>query len=363
MFAFLTRRAALAALLAIAPAAAHAQSKPELTVYTYASFTGKYGPGAKVKAAFEAECACTLNWVSADDAGSLAGRIRLEGTQTKADVVLGLDMNLLAEAKATGLFAPHGIATDVLTVPGGWRDDQFLPFDWGHLAFVYDSTKLTNPPASLKELVDNPNGPKIVLQDPRTSAPGLGFLLWMQTVYGEKAGEAWGKLKPRIVTYTKGWSEAYGLFLKGEADMVMSYTTSPAYHIGVEKKTQYKAAGFAEGHYLHVEVAGMTVNGPKNPLGARFMGFLVSEGFQSLMPEGNWMMPARHTGWRIADLVCRGHQASNNPVDEARRGHERPSRLHRCVASSLLEVTSTSARSLAGSGRRRWLSLPLSGWR
>ena len=61
-----------------------------------------------------------------------------------------------------------------------------------------------------------------------------------------------------MVTFTKGWSEAYGLFMKGEADMVMSYTTSPAYHISAEKKDNYKAAAFSEGHYLHVELAGMT---------------------------------------------------------------------------------------------------------
>lgn len=45
--------------------------------------------------------------------------------------------------------------------------------------------------------------------------------------------EAGGK----TVTVTKGWSEAYGLFLKGESDLVLSYTTSPAYHIIAEKKT------------------------------------------------------------------------------------------------------------------------------
>ena len=91
--------------------------------------------------------------------------------------------------------------------------------------------------------MDNPKGPKIVLQDPRTSAPGLGFLLWMRKVYGDQAGRCLGaSSKPRIVTFTKGWSEAYGLFLKGEADMVMSYTTSPAYHVVAEKKDNYKAA-------------------------------------------------------------------------------------------------------------------------
>ena len=186
------------------------------------------------------------------------GRLRLEGETTKADVVLGLDMNLAAEAKALGLFAPHGVDPKNLSLPISWKDDLFLPFDWGHLAFVYDSSKLPNPPRSLKELVENPNGPKIVLQDPRTSAPGLGFMLWMRKVYGDQAGQAWTQLKPRIVTFTKGWSEAYGLFMKGEADMVLSYTTSPVYHVVAEKKDNFKAASFAEGHYLHVELAGMT---------------------------------------------------------------------------------------------------------
>jgi thiamine transport system substrate-binding protein len=267
--------------------------KPTLTVYTYASFTGKYGPGKKVKDAFETTCACTLTFVSADDAGSLVGRLKLEGETTKAEVVLGLDMNLAAEAKATGLFVAHGQDISGLAVPIVWNDETFIPFDWGHLAFVYDSTKLTTPPTSLKELVDNPNGPRLVLQDPRTSAPGLGFLLWMRQVYGDQADAAWEKLKPRVVTFTKGWSEAYGLFLKGEADMVMSYATSPAYHIGAEKKTQYRAAEFSEGHYVHIELAGMTKFGAKNLLARQFLLFVLSERFQAAMPEGNWMMPAR----------------------------------------------------------------------
>jgi thiamine transport system substrate-binding protein len=276
----------------LATGLAYAQSKPALTVYTYGSFAGKYGPGKTVKERFEAECACELNWVTAEDAGSLVGRLRLEGETTKADVVLGLDMNLAAEAKALGIFAPHGVDSKNLSLPIPWADDIFIPFDWGHLAFVYDSSKLTNPPKSLKELVENPNGPKIVLQDPRTSAPGLGFMLWMRKVYGDQAGQAWTQLKPRIVTFTKGWSEAYGLFMKGEADMVLSYTTSPAYHVVAEKKDNFKAASFAEGHYLHVELAGMTRVAKQPELARKFMTFILSDGFQSAMPEGNWMMPA-----------------------------------------------------------------------
>ncbi len=284
----------LAAMLATAAIhSAAAQEPPVLTVYTYASFVGKYGPGGKVKTAFEARCACRLDWVAADDAGSLLGRLKLEGEGTKADIVLGLDMNLAAEAEATGLFAPHGQDTGSLSLPIAWKDATLLPFDWGYLAFVYDETKLSAPPTSLKQFVDDPKGPRILLQDPRTSAPGLGFLLWMRAVYGDEADAAWTRLKPRIVTFTKGWSEAYGLFLKGEADMVLSYATSPAYHVGVEKKTQYKAAAFSDGHYLHVELAGMTRTSRQPDLARRFLAFMLSDSFQSLMPEGNWMMPAR----------------------------------------------------------------------
>lgn len=283
----------LLGLLLFGALPALAQEKPILTVYTYASFVGKYGPGAKVKAGFEAGCGCRLDWVAADDAGSLLGRLRLEGDATKADLVLGLDMNLAAEARATGLFQPHGQDTSSLSLPIAWRDDTMLPFDWGYLAFVYDSTKLAKPPTSLKALVDDPAGPRILLQDPRTSAPGLGFLLWMRAVYRAEADAAWTRLKPRIVTYTKGWSEAYGLFLKGEADMVLSYATSPAYHVGVEKKSQYKAAAFAEGHYLHVELAALTRTSKEPELARHFLEFMMSDGFQSLVPEGNWMMPAK----------------------------------------------------------------------
>jgi thiamine transport system substrate-binding protein len=270
-----------------------AQTTPVLTVYSYGSFVGKYGPGKTVKERFEAVCGCEVAYVAAEDAGSLVGRLRLEGETTGADVVVGLDMNLAAEAKALGLFAKYDLPTQGLSLPIPWSDDTFVPFDWGHLAFVYDTNKLKTPPGSLKELVESPNGPTVVLEDPRTSAPGLGFLLWMRQVYGDRAGEAWQKLKPRIATVTKGWSEAYGLFLKGEADMVLSYSTSPAYHVGAEKKSNYKAAAFSEGHYLHVELAGMTRTAKQPELARRFLAFVLSEPFQSAMPEGNWMFPAK----------------------------------------------------------------------
>ena len=268
-----------------------ASAAEKLTVYTYESFTSEWGPGPQVKKAFEAECGCEVNFISVADGVALLNRVKLEGASTKADVVLGLDTNLTAEAEATGLFVPHGAVSDV-TVPGGWSDPVFVPYDYGYFAVVYDTEKLKNPPTSLKELVEGDPAQKIAIQDPRTSTPGLGLLLWVKAVYGDKAPEAWAKLKDRVLTVTPGWSEAYGLFTKGEAPMVLSYTTSPAYHMIAEKSDRYQAAAFTEGHYMQIEVAGITTTGAKNPLSEQFMAFMTGPKFQDAIPETNWMFPA-----------------------------------------------------------------------
>jgi thiamine transport system substrate-binding protein len=285
----------LALLLGLLPASLAAQDKPTLTVYTYSSFTSDWGPGPAVKKAFEAECSCQLDYVAVEDGAALLSRLQLEGTHTKADVVLGLDTNLTAEARATGLFAPHGQDLSGLKLPIAWTDDVFVPFDYGYFAVVYDKTKLPKPPTSLQELVDGDPGQKILIQDPRSSTPGLGLLLWMREVYGDGAAAAWKRLKPRILTVSKGWSEAYELFTKGEAPMVLSYTTSPAYHIIAESTDKYAAAPFAEGQYMQVEVAGLIAGSPNGELAKRFLAFMISPAFQDTIPTGNWMYPVAAT--------------------------------------------------------------------
>jgi thiamine transport system substrate-binding protein len=287
------RRYVLLALAAFSSAPALAAEK--LTVYTYESFTAEWGPGPKVEAAFEAQCKCDLEFVSVADGVAILNRLKLEGENASADVVLGLDTNLTAEASATGLFAPHGLDVLNLTVPGDYKDTVFVPFDYAHFAVIYDSEKVKNPPASLKDLVEGDPAQKIVIQDPRTSTPGLGLLLWIKSVYGDKAADAWKQMQPRILTVTPGWSESYGLFTKGEAEMVLSYTTSPAYHMVAESSERYKAAAFSEGHYLQIEVAAQTKKGAANPLAKQFLAFVISPAFQDIIPETNWMLPAAKT--------------------------------------------------------------------
>lgn len=298
---FKTYALGAAMLLAGFSATAAQAADKTLTIYTYESFTSEWGPGPKVKAAFEKTCGCSVNFVSVADGVALLSRLKLEGSGTKADLVLGLDTNLITEAKATGLFDASGVDTGALTVPGGFKDDVFVPYDYGHFAVIYDTQTIKTPPTSLKELVDGDPAQKIVIEDPRTSTPGLGLLLWVKSVYGDQAPEAWAKLRKRVLTVTPGWSEAYGLFTKGEAPMVLSYTTSPAYHMVSENTDRYQAASFSEGHYIQIEVAGLLKNAPDKALARDFLKFMITPGFQDTIPTNNWMMPVSKTSEPLPD--------------------------------------------------------------
>ena len=282
--------AALATLpLLAAPAAADDRT---LTIYTYDSFVSDWGPGPVIKKAFKAECDCRLKWVGIADGVALLNRLKLEGSSTGADIVLGLDTNLVAEAKATGLFEPSSTDLSNISVPGDWSDDVFVPYNYGYFAVVYDTEAMQDPPTSMKELVEGDAKQKIVIQDPRTSTPGLGLLLWVKSVYGDAAPEAWKMLKDRVLTVTPGWSEAYGMFTGGEAPMVLSYTTSPAYHLVAEETDRYQAAAFDEGHYLQIEVAGLIASSEQKELSREFLAFMTGPGFQNAIPTNNWMFPA-----------------------------------------------------------------------
>lgn len=282
-----------------------AAETPVLNVYTYDSFASEWGPGPSIEKGFEETCGCDLRFVTAGDGAALLARVQLEGTASEADVVVGLDTNLTARAAETGLFAPHGQPA-VTGLPVAYDDANFLPFDWGWFAFVHYKS-LARPPTSFEELAASDL--KIVIQDPRSSTPGLGLVMWVKAAYGDRAAEIWTGLKDNIVTVTPGWTEAYGMFLEGQADMVLSYSTSPAYHLIAETDDSKTAALFSEGHYLQIEVAGKLASSDQPALADAFLTYLVGEAAQSAIPTTNWMYPAN----RLAAALPAGFETLIQP--------------------------------------------------
>ncbi|MCP4404527.1 MAG: thiamine ABC transporter substrate-binding protein [bacterium] len=270
-----------------------AQEQDELVVYAYDSFIS-WGLAEATMHQFEEANDCKVTLIAIGDAGQVLNRVILEKDNPHADVVVGIDNNYLAKALKFDILEPYR-SENLAKVPEELVFDTSLhltPFEYGFIAFVYDSEKVQTPPDSLSDLTDSVWEGKVILEDPRTSSPGASLLLWTIAVFGEEGYlEFWEKLKPSILTVTKGWSSAYGMFTSGEAPIVLSYATSPAYHVEVEQSTRYLAALMEEGFYRQIEGMGIVKGAKHRELAEKFIDYVLTEEFQQEIPLTQWVFP------------------------------------------------------------------------
>jgi ABC transporter periplasmic binding protein, thiB subfamily len=274
-----------------------AERAKEVVVYTYDSFMGEWGPGPQIAKDFEAATGYKVTYVNCGDGAQILSKALLEKNAPQSDVLVGLDNNLAGKARVGKVLVTYKakdaekVINPVLSEALG-SDNILTPFDYSQFTLIYDTKSNVPAPESLEDLTKPVYAKKLILMDPRTSTPGLGFLAWTVAVFGSQYTSYWTSLKPSILTMSPGWSAGYGLFTSGEAPLVISYMTSPAYHVYADKTDRYKALLFAEGHVQQVEGAGVT-NGAPNGKGARaFIDFLISDTAQNVIPLTQWMIPA-----------------------------------------------------------------------
>lgn len=267
----------------------------EVVVYAYDSFVSEWGPGPKLTELFQAKTGYKLTLISAGDAAQVLAKAMMEKDSPAADVLVGIDNLLAPKALEAGVLAPYKPA-DSDKIPENLRlapKWHLTPYDWGYFAIIRDTAKLSFAPRSLEDLTRPECAKRLILLDPRSSTPGQGFVAWTRAVYGPAYLDYWKRLKPSILTVAPGWDTGYGLFTAGEAPLVISYTTSPAYHAEYEEAGRYEALVFPEGHTAQIEGAGM-VSGAPNRKGAQaFLDFLVSGEAQAVIPLTQWMYPVR----------------------------------------------------------------------
>ena len=272
-----------------------AQTKAKsLTVWTYDSFVSEWGPGGALAKLYKEKTGIDVNFVSKGDGGALLAALLAEGNKAQADLVLGLDNNLATKALNSGLFSSSNLKNIASIDKNLLIDDKnrLIPYDYGTFAIIWDSNASLKPPKSLEDLTQPEYRKSLILMDPRTSTPGLGFLAWTEAVYKDAWQDYWARLAPSVLTMTPGWDTGYGLFTKGEAPLVISYSTSPAYHKAYENTERYKAIAFSEGHPMQVEFTGILASSKQKKDAEQFIDFLLSPEAQAILPETQWMYPA-----------------------------------------------------------------------
>ncbi|MGK5084746.1 thiamine ABC transporter substrate-binding protein [Bdellovibrionota bacterium FG-1] len=280
----------LLAFLGLSSSGVQSAEIPELVIYTYDSLVTPHGLGPEIFPLFEKKWGCRIRALPSGDGAQLLTRLQLDAKRGKsvAHVVMGLDQNTFEAAR------PY--------LELGKGSPGFVEFDYGILAFMEDRQALERAglaePHRLADLLKPEWRRNIILEDPRTSTSGLAFLLYANEVGG--AG-FWPQFKSQWLTLAPGWDAAYGLFLKKEAPLVWSYTTSQAYHEehgdSIGEHRRYRALIFDEGQPKQVEGAALIQGAfhSKDPqikkLAAEFLKFLVSPEVQSRIPLKNWMIP------------------------------------------------------------------------
>ncbi len=272
-----------------------AKSK-ELIVYTYDSFSGEWGPGPEIARLFKEKTGITVTYKDCQDGVEVLTKAILEKNNPVADVLIGLDNNLAQQAEDTDLFLEYKPSNASVLIKG--MSDELngkkwilTPYDYSHFAFIYNTQSDVPAPTCLEDLTKDIYKKKVILMDSRTSTVGLGFDCWVKAVYGDKSSDYMSRLEKSVLTVSPGWSVGYGMFTDGEAPLVISYTTSPAYHVEYGEGDQFKALEFSDGHVMQVEGAAI-LKSSKNVAGAKkFIDFLISEDAQNIIPLTQWMFP------------------------------------------------------------------------
>lgn len=301
-----------------------AAARREVVVYAYDSFTADWGPGPQLAAMFEKQTGIKAVMISVGDTGLLLSRAVQEKKSPKADVLVGISNHLVEKARQLDVLAPYKPqGSEAVPEPLRLDDDwQLTPYDWSFFAFVYDTQSGVPEPKSLEDLTRPEYRKKIAMIDPRTSAVGLGFLAWTLSVYGTGYLDYWRALRDSILTLAPSWDSAYGLFTAGEVPLVISYTTSPPYHVENDHTDRYRALIFPEGHTMHIEGAGLVKGAKHSAEGKAFLDFLITEEAQAVLPLTQWMYPVNEAvklppSYSAAPKASKMLTADNEKVNDA----------------------------------------------
>lgn len=284
-------------------------AEPTLVVYGYDSLVAKRSWGEKVARSFEkkmrdANTPVRVKLVSVGEGSQILNRLRLDQKRGKAlaHIAWGIDTDTFEKIKEDaasftwpGKF-PLRAEIDLKKLPAG-----FIPFDFGVYAFIQNTAllPLEQAPRDWVDLILPRFKKKLLLQDPRTSIPGLAWLLGSEQSLGRnEALLYWKNLQNNWLTLAPSWTQSYALFSKDQAPLVWSYLTSQAYHAEHgDKKGQYRAVLFSSGQPIQIEGLSILKTAPDyeslKTVAQNFVEHVLSLESQTSLPQAQWMMPVR----------------------------------------------------------------------
>lgn len=268
----------------------------------------------EVIAEFTEQTGITVELIPAGDAVTVVNASILTAGNPVADVLFGIDQNLLSAAFEADLFDPYRPVRLDAVAPEFLLDDRsrVTPIDHGDVCVNFDRTAYSDdgrqPPGTFADLVDPAYADELVVQDPSSSTPGLAFMLATIAEFGggqddtEDAAwlEYWRDLRRNGVVVTDGWETAYyGQFSGGSGEgsrpLVVSYASSPPAEVtDPSVPAELTPTGvMVDTCFRQIEFAGILRGAENVRAGRAFIEFMLGTSFQQDVPEQMYVYPVR----------------------------------------------------------------------
>lgn len=185
-----------------------------ITLLAYDSFT----PAEGIFDAFTQATGATVEVVTGGDTGTLVSKAILTAGNPEGDVLWGIDNTFLSRAQDAKVL------------------ESYEPVDEGDICINYDKKWFADKNLAVPETLEDLTNPDyknlLVVQDPVSSSPGLGFLMATVATFGNDWPQFWQRLRANGVKIVPDWTTAYtvefsGSSGKGSRPLVVSYGSSP----------------------------------------------------------------------------------------------------------------------------------------
>jgi iron(III) transport system substrate-binding protein len=286
--------AALAALMAL-PAAAQAEG--EVNIYS----SRHYDTDERLYSDFEEATGITVNRIE-DKANVLIERIKAEGANSPADILLTVDAGRLFVADQAGIFQP--LQSDVLEerIPANLRhpDGHWFGFSTRGRAIFYDKAKVD--PADIQSYTDlaDPKLKGLICTRSSSNIYMLSLMAAMVERLGEEDAKAWaeGLWTNRARDPEGGDTDQLRGIASGQCAVAVANTyyfarafTKDVRGLANPDDTDRIGIVFPDqdgaGTHVNVSAGGVVSNAPNRENAIKFLEYLATDEAQKYFADGN----------------------------------------------------------------------------
>ena len=296
----MTTKTTFVTLVTLAITATSAVAEGALNLYS----SRHYDTDERLYSDFTEATGITINRIEGK-ADELIERMKAEGANSPADILLTVDTSRLERAKDAGVL--QSIDSDVLEgrIPASLQDadNQWFGFSQRARIIFYDKNDVTNPPQTYVDLAD-PAYAGQVCHRSSSNVYSQTLLAAVIENHGEEAAKTWaqGVVSNFARAPQGGDTDQLRGLVSGECDISVSntYYFARALRKEVDGLPEDARADIGwifpaqngEGAHMNLSGGGVAANAPNKDNAIKFMEYLASDQAQQYFSAGNDEYPA-----------------------------------------------------------------------